>query len=550
MLHDAPLLSTMITGLVLAFGLGLLASLARLPPIVGYLLAGVVVGPYTPGWVADQEVSTQLAELGVMLLMFGVGLHFSPRELLAVRAIAVPGAIGQILVATAMGAGLGRAMGWDWAAGLVFGLTLSVASTVVLLRALQERGLVESERGRIAVGWLIVEDLAMVLALVLLPPLAELMRAGSGPGGAELGLAIGGTVLRVAAFVALMLVLGRRLVPALLHAVAHTGSRELFRLAVLAVALGVALGSAALFDVSMALGAFFAGMVLAESPLSQQAAREILPLRDAFAVLFFVGVGMLLDWRVLLDAPLEVAATVLVVVVGKSLAAAGIVLAFRRPRATALTVAASLAQIGEFSFILIVLAVEQGLVPAVAKDLVVAGAFLSVLVNPLLFAALDRRVGRPETADGRPRGPSPAAEGPRGHVVLVGGGDEIGGRVATALRAAAVPLLVVEEESERAAALREAGIEAVVDESRPDFPEAARLGAARCLVLAIDDPFETGRLVERARAANPRLRILARAENEAGRRHLLALGAEAVVLPEEELARALVERVLADGRPR
>ncbi len=399
--HDTPLIATIVVGLCLAFALGLLAQRLRLPLIAGYLMAGVIVGPFTPGYVADQKLATELAELGVILLMFGVGLHFSVRDLLSVKTIAVPGAVGQIAVATGAGALLSWALGWGLGAGVIFGLSLSVASTVVLLRALQDRGLVESDRGKIAVGWLIVEDLVMVIALVLIPPLAgllggaeqpvegqaaEVAALGFGPVAATLMV----TFVKVGAFVALMLVVGRRVIPAILHYVAHTGSRELFRLSVLAIALGVAFGSSTLFGVSFALGAFFAGMVMAGSTLSQQATRETLPLRDAFAVLFFVSVGMLFNPAVLVEQPLALLATVAIIVGVKSAAAYGIVRAFGYEREVGLTIAASLAQIGEFSFILIVMGLTLGIVPPEAKDLVVAGAMLSILGNPLLFRMLDR----------------------------------------------------------------------------------------------------------------------------------------------------------------
>jgi CPA2 family monovalent cation:H+ antiporter-2 len=402
--HHTSLIATIVAGLGLAFVFGALAQRLRLSPLVGYLLAGVLIGPFTPGYVADQELAPQLAEIGVILLMFGVGLHFSLSDLMAVRAIAVPGAIGQIAFATLLGMALAWALGWSTGAGIVFGLALSVASTVVLLRAMQERRLVETEKGRIAVGWLIVEDLAMVLTLVLLPALAGVLGGRAGPvdGVPQLpGLlgwfdprsiwaVLGWTFIKVAAFVGLMLVVGRRLIPWILHYVAHTGSRELFRLAVLAIALGVAFGSAELFGVSFALGAFFAGMILAESPLSHQAANETLPLRDAFAVLFFLSVGMLFDPSILVREPLAVLATVLIIAVGKSLAALLIVLAFRHPLSIALTIAASLAQIGEFSFILAGLGVGLALLPQQGNDLILAGALISIMLNPLLFVALDR----------------------------------------------------------------------------------------------------------------------------------------------------------------
>ncbi|MHA6889958.1 cation:proton antiporter domain-containing protein [Ralstonia pseudosolanacearum] len=389
---DTPLLSTIIGGIVLAFVLGTIAQRLRLPPLVGYLCAGVVAGPFTPGFVADQSLAPQLAELGVILLMFGVGLHFSMKELLAVKSIAIPGAIGQIALATLMGMGLAGLLGWAWGPGLVFGLALSVASTVVLLKALEDRGIEGSHEGHIAVGWLIVEDLVMVVTLVLLPALAGVL---GGAGSTAVGwwdvtevLAI--TLGKVVAFAALMLVVGRRVIPWMLERIVRTGSRELFRLGVLATALGVAYGATVLFGVSFALGAFFAGMVLAESEFSQRAAEESLPLRDAFAVLFFVSVGMLFDPRVLIEDTWAVLGTVLIVVLGKSLAAFAVVRAFGHPARTALTISASLAQIGEFSFILIGLGIGLEILPARARGLLLAAAILSILLNPLMFALIDR----------------------------------------------------------------------------------------------------------------------------------------------------------------
>ncbi|MBB6592809.1 cation:proton antiporter [Ralstonia solanacearum] len=389
---DTPLLSTIIGGIVLAFILGTAAQRLRLPPLVGYLCAGVMAGPFTPGFVADQSLAPQLAELGVILLMFGVGLHFSMKELLAVKSIAIPGAIGQIALATLMGMGLAWLLGWAWGPGLVFGLALSVASTVVLLKALEDRGIENSREGHIAVGWLIVEDLVMVVALVLLPALAGVL-GGTGStavGWWEVTQVLAVTLGKVVAFAALMLVVGRRVIPWMLERIVRTGSRELFRLGVLATALGVAYGATVLFGVSFALGAFFAGMVLAESEFSQRAAEESLPLRDAFAVLFFVSVGMLFDPRVLIDDTWAVLGTVLIVVLGKSLAAFAVVRAFGHPARTALTISASLAQIGEFSFILIGLGIGLDILPARARGLLLAAAILSILLNPLMFALIDR----------------------------------------------------------------------------------------------------------------------------------------------------------------
>ncbi len=409
--HETPLITTLVAGFGLAFIFGLLAQRLKLPLIAGYLLAGVVIGPFTPGYVADMGLATELAELGVILLMFGVGLHFSPRDLMAVKAIAVPGAIGQIAVATAFGTVMGWAMGWSLGAGLIFGLALSVASTVVLLRALQDRDLVTSDKGRVAVGWLIVEDLVMVLSLVLIPPLAGLLGGTAMPVAeeaeivAEVGIGIGPiaatvliTLAKAAAFVALMLVVGQRVIPWVLHFVSQTRSRELFRLAVLAIALGVAYGATHFFGVSFALGAFFAGMVMSSSTLSQQAMRETLPLRDAFAVLFFVSVGMLFNPGVIVASPLALIGTVAIIILVKSVAAYYIVRGFGHGHDKALTIAASLAQIGEFSFILISMAVTLDIVPEKARDLVVAGAMISILANPLLFHLLDRREARKAAA--------------------------------------------------------------------------------------------------------------------------------------------------------
>ena len=454
--HETPLIATIVAGLGLAFVFGTLAQRLKIPPLVGYLLAGVAVGPFTPGYVADQKLATELAELGIILLMFGVGLHFSLKDLLSVKAIAIPGAIVQIAVATLMGLGLALLMEWKISEGLVFGLALSVASTVVLLRALQERRLMETGRGRIAVGWLIVEDLAMVLALVLIPTFANLQAGGATTPASLLGthfdLGIWGvlllTAVKVTLFIALMLVVGRRLIPWILHYIAHTGSRELFRLAVLAIALGVAFGSTKLFDVSLALGAFFAGMMLRESPLSQRAAQESLPLRDAFAVLFFVSVGMLFDPFSVVRDPWPLIATLLVIIVGKSIAAFLIVIAFRHPVATALTISASLAQIGEFSFILAELGYASKLLSKQARDLILAGAILSIMLNPLVFAGVDWLIARLE----RRKAPSPSRVAPakaipvtqlKDHTILVGYG-RVGNIIGNDLKQKELPFLVIE----------------------------------------------------------------------------------------------------------
>jgi len=561
--HDTPLIATIVAGLGLAFIFGLIAQRLRLPAIAGYLLAGVMIGPFTPGFVADGKLATELAEIGVILLMFGVGLHFSLKDLMSVKTIAVPGALGQIAVATAMGIGLALLMGWTLGAGLVFGLALSVASTVVLLRALQDRRLVETDRGRIAVGWLIVEDLVMVLTLVLIPPLAGLMGGTAATPVASgwleglLGVAglwgtLGVTALKVSAFVVLMLVVGRKAIPWLLHYVAHTGSRELFRLAVLAIALGVAFGATHLFAVSFALGAFFAGMVLAESELSQQAARETLPLRDAFAVLFFVSVGMLFNPSVLVAEPLTVLATFLIIVLGKSAAAYLIVRAFGHSNLVALTIAASLAQIGEFSFILAVLGVQLDIMPPRGRDLIVAGALLSILVNPLIFLLLDRMTRRAAEAEAKAKVPAPPAPGetpaaPTGHAVIVGHG-RVGSRIAEALKAANVPLLVIEDDEAHVEALKARGILAISGVAGEESAlEQLNLPAAKWLISAIPDPFEAGNLIERARKANPSIRVMARAHTDAEVDYLRGLGAELVVMGEDEIAQRIIKDVLPLG---
>jgi CPA2 family monovalent cation:H+ antiporter-2 len=543
------LITTIVVALVLAFVFGVVAQRLRFSPLVGYLVAGVLISPFTPGYVADQGIANELAEIGVILLMFGVGLHFSLEDLLSVGRIAIPGAIAQIASATALGMGLAWWLGWSMSAGLVFGLALSVASTVVLLRAMQERRLLETERGRIAVGWLIVEDLAMVLTLVLLPALAPVLAAGATLSLFALALPIAITLGKVTAFVVIMLVVGKRLIPWILHYVAHTGSRELFRLSVLAIALGVAFGAATLFDVSFALGAFFAGMILSESELSQRAASETLPLRDAFAVLFFVSVGMLVDPMVVAREPGAVLATVLIIVVGKSLAAFAIVRLFGHPTAIALTVAVSLAQIGEFSFILAGLGVGLKLLPEPARDLVLAGAILSILLNPLFFAALDRWLAKTEAksatdavsdahGETAAREPVPLTR-LTDHVVLVGHG-RVGGFISAALPADTA-LLVIEDDARRITTLGGEAREAIAGNAAdPEVMRAANLAAARCLLVAIPDAFEGGQVVAQARELNPALPIVARAHSEDEIEHLKKHGATTVVMGEHEIAKAMI----------
>jgi CPA2 family monovalent cation:H+ antiporter-2 len=555
MLHETPLIATLVAGLGLAFVFGAVAQWLRIPPLVGYLLAGVAVGPFTPGFVADQALATELAELGIILLMFGVGLHFSLHELLSVRAIALPGAIVQIVVATLLGLGLAVLMGWTVGAGFVFGLALSVASTVVLLRAMQERRLMETERGRIAVGWLIVEDLAMVLALVLLPALANLLGVSSGirvfesfPSFPHLGIpgAILLTIAKVALFVALMLVVGRRLIPWILHHIAHTGSRELFRLAVLSIALCIAFGATKLFDVSLALGAFFAGMMLRESPLSQRAAQESLPLRDAFAVLFFVSAGMLFDPASVIREPWPLTGTLFIIIIGKSVAAFVIVLAFHHPLTTALTISASLAQIGEFSFILAELGVALNLLPKAGRDLILAGAILSIMFNSVIFAIIDwlteRFEAQPVTAATAPTSPkSTAITALTNHSILVGFG-RVGSIVGGALQQKELPFVVIETSDSVFATLRERSIEAIMGNAAgPDVLNSVNASGARTLVIAIPEAFEAGQIVQQVRAMNPAIQIVARAHSDAEVEHLTRLGADTVIMGEREIARAIIE---------
>ena len=554
--HHAPLISTIVVALALAWALGALANRFKLPPLVGYLLAGIAIGPFTPGFVADQNLANQLAELGVILLMFGVGLHFSLEDLLSVRAIAIPGAIAQIVCATLLGVGLAAWMGWSVKAGVVFGLALSVASTVVLLRALQERRLIETERGRIAVGWLIVEDMAMVLALVLLPAFAGLFGGESGASAASIATALGITVAKLVAFIAVMLIVGKRVIPWILHYMAHTGSRELFRLSVFVIALGTAFAAAELFGVSFALGAFFAGMILSESALSQQAAQETLPLRDAFAVLFFVSVGMLFNPSIVVTAPIPVIATLLIILVGKSIAAFGIVRAFGYSTATALTISASLAQIGEFSFILAGLGVGLALLPEEGRDLILVGAIISILLNPLLFNALDRMLHKKEPAD-QSAATAEESNTPResvrpatltNHVVLVGHG-RVGSAISDVLAEKKVPFFVIEENDDAVAALKERGMHALSGNAAdPEVIKAANLGAARCLFVAIPDAFEGGQVVQQARDINPALTIIARAHSDAEIEHLKKHGATLVIMGEHEIAKAMVSQLALEER--
>ncbi|MEN4768472.1 Kef family K(+) transporter [Duffyella gerundensis] len=543
--HTTPLITTIVGGLVLAFVLGMLAQRLRISPLVGYLLAGVLAGPFTPGFVADTNLAPELAELGVILLMFGVGLHFSMKDLMAVKAIAIPGAIAQIVVATLLGWGLAWSMEWPIMTGLVFGLCLSTASTVVLLRALEERQLIDSRRGQIAIGWLIVEDLVMVLALVLLPAIAGMLEQGNASASLlawDLLLTIG----KVAAFMVLMMVVGRRVVPWILAKSAATGSRELFTLAVLALALGIALGAVEFFDVSFALGAFFAGMVLNESELSHRAAHDTLPLRDAFAVLFFVSVGMLFDPMILVEQPLAVLGALAIVVIGKSAAAWLLVTLLGHSRRTALTISVSLAQIGEFAFILAGLGISLNLLSEEGRNLVLAAAILSIMLNPILFSLLERYLARAESKADR-TADVPADEEQQipvdvcNHAVIVGYG-RVGSLLGISLIESEVPMVVVENSRPRIEALREQGISAVLgNAARAETMQLARLDCARWLIITIPNGYESGEVVTAARAKYPDLTIIARAHYDDEVSYIFDRGANQVIMGEREIAGSMLK---------
>jgi len=560
--HDISLIATIAMGFGLAMVFGFLATLVRMPPLVGYLLAGIMIGPHTPGFLADVGLAGQLAEIGVMLLMFGVGLHFSVDDLMAVKKIAVPGAIFQIAVATALGMSMALFWGWDVGGALVFGLCLSVASTVVLLRALESHGVLDSVNGRIAVGWLVVEDLVMVLVLVLLPALGGVLSASSDAGllttlaSPTVWGAVGLTLAKVAAFILLMMIVGRRLLPRLLWWVARSGSRELFTLCVISVAVGVAFGAAKMFEVSFALGAFFAGMMMRESEFSHRAADESLPLRDAFAVLFFVSVGMLFDPSVVWNQPLKLLGVVLIIMVGKTIAAVVLVLAFRYPLNTALIVGASLAQIGEFSFILASLGVALGLMTQEAQSLVLAGALISIAGNTAAFATLEplRKwvLVRSELARRLEMREDPLAQLPMtvdqslltGQVVLVGYG-RVGRRIGRALREKGISFVVAEQIRAVVDGLRKEGIPAVSgDAADPAVLIQAHVARASMLVVAIPDTLNVRKMVEVARTLNPDIQVVLRTHNEEEAELLRKENLGAVFFGEDELARGMTTHVV------
>jgi len=559
--HETALLATIAAGLGLALILGYLATRLRLPPLVGYLAAGIVVGPFTPGYVADTGLASQLAEVGVILLMFGVGLHFSVADLLAVRRIALPGALVRISVITALGAVVGELWGWPLGESIVFGMSLSVASTVVVLRTFEERDILTSTEGRLAVGWLIVEDVAMVLALVLLPAVSGILGGTPAFGDISVTHSLIVTLLKVAAFVAFMLFVGTRVVPWMLAAVARTGSRELFTLAVLAAALGIAFGAAQLFGVSFALGAFFAGVVIAESDLSYQAASDALPLQEAFAVLFFVSVGMVVDPRIVIQQPLSVAAVLAIAVLAKAIVTFIVVLIGRCPLPTALTVAVGLAQVGEFSFILAGLGRSLGLISREAQSLILAAAILSIAINSLLLdatAPLARWVrgrrrlmallerSRLDAADHRTAGTIAAL---RGHVVIVGFG-RVGSTIGEALGRESVPYVVVERSRELVESMRARGMHALFgDASRPGILEHAHLEHASVLVIAAPGAFQTREVLDRGRQLNPNIDTVVRTHSEAEQHYLEKAGVGLAVMGERELAIGMARYALGAALP-
>ncbi|WP_332060444.1 YbaL family putative K(+) efflux transporter [Bartonella sp. CB74] len=565
MLHDTPLITTIVAGLCLAFLLGMIANRLRISPLVGYLLAGVIVGPNTGGFEIDSVIINQLAEIGIILLMFGVGLHFSLKDLLSVKAIAIPAAIAQMAFSTFLGLLLSLTMGWGFSSGIVFGLALSTASTVILLRALQERHLIETEKGRIAVGWLIIEDLAMVLILVLIPSLATIFgntkKEAIDPLVQWLDLDIRGvfglTILKVIVFIALMLVIGRRVIPWLLKVSAQSGSRELFRLSVFAIALGVAFGAAHLFGVSLSLGAFFAGMVMSESELSHRAAEESLPLRDAFSVLFFVSVGMLFDPGKILTNFFPLLATLLIIILGKSIVSFFIIKAFGYSNKTALTISASLAQIGEFSFILAGLSLNFGLLNNDAHDLILGGAILSILLNPFVFTACDKIKKYlenfpanlqdtqtiinidPEDSDQE----FVPITSKTNHIVVIGYG-RIGKYVALSLMKKGEPVIVVEESRRLADKAIKDGIEAICGNIiQQEIINAANISNACKIVITMRNSIEVGQCITNIRDIKKDIPIITHALSNTETTYLIDLGADIVVTDDDEIANGVIEYV-------
>ena len=549
MTHDSPLIALLAVGFGLAFAFGAIASRLKLSPLLGYLLAGVLIGPATPGFVADEGLAQEVADVGVILLMFGVGLHFSPRDLLAVRGVAVPMTLLTIALTVAAGIGASMMLGWGFEAGVVFGLSLSVASTVVSLRNLQDKRVMQTQRGKLTVGWLVVEDLAMVLAMVLLPTWAQI-RSGAENGEAmtvlqmqDIGIAVALTLGKVAAFALIMMLAGKRLVPWILHRVVNMGSRELFRLCVLAIALGVAYAASAVFGISVALGALFAGLIMAESELSQQAANETLPLRDAFAVLFFVSVGMLFDPRVLLGNPWPLIATVGIIVVFRSAVSFGLLRAFGKSRESAAMVTGARGQIGEFSFILAGIGLQLNLIPEEARNAILGGAIISIVLNPLLFAVLDRVSGKVA----EPTAPvmTPVPPTPPKRVVLIGYG-RVGSLIGKALDSAGATYSVIEDRPDLVEDLQSREIHAVLGNGiSHEAMIAAGAPEADLIFVTVPDGFEAGGIVELARKLNPKVKVYARAHSDAEVEHLRGLGADLIVSGEQEIADAMIEKATA-----
>ncbi len=560
--HDINLIAILAAGFSLALILGFAVTLLKMPPLVGYLLAGVLIGPATPGFVADVSLSMQLAEIGVMLLMFGVGLHFSINDLMSVKKIAIPGALFQMLVATALGFFVATSWGWSLLGSLIFGLSLSVASTVVLLRALEDKGLLDTSNGKIAVGWLVVEDLVMVLALVLLPVLAKLLQYDGIPADSnnfiELVKLIGITLAKVGAFIATMLIVGKRLLPKILWLVAKNGSRELFTLAVIASAIGIAFLAAKIFDVSFALGAFFAGMMLGESKLSKRAADESLPLRDAFAVLFFVSVGMLFDPQILWQEPIKLLIVIFIILVGKTLAAMALVLLFGYPLNTATTVGISLAQIGEFSFILAGMGLAMDLIPKDAYSLILAGAIISIALNSFLFDGIAPLIEwarrRSELARRLDQRIDPLSLLPNntqqslltGQVVVVGHG-RVGSKVVAQLKEQGISCVVAEQDRAIVEDLRKNGTPAVSgDASDPFVLIQAHIANAAVLVIATQDSIDISKMVETAKTLNPKIAIFIRARNNEEIEIYNKEGWGQSFTPEDELANRFCRGVLKE----
>lgn len=561
--HNISLITTIAAGFGVALILGFVAERIKVPPLVGYLVAGILIGPATPGFVADPHIAAQLSEIGVMLLMFGVGLHFSPGDLMVVRRIAIPGAVVQMGVTTALGMSLAWWWGWSVGGQLVFGLSLACASTVVLLKSLESRNLLDTMNGRIAVGWLVVQDLVTVMVLVLLPPLAKVLGSTAVIADAKpLWMTVGQTLLQVSTFIALMLIVGRRMLPWLLWQVARTGSRELFTLSVIASAICIAYGASALFSVSFALGAFFAGSVMRESEFSHRAAEESLPLRDAFSVLFFVSVGMVFNPAILIEQPVRVLGVIAIIILGNSLTSLVLIIALRYPLNTALLVAASLGQVGEFSVILAGLGLSLGLLPSEGMSLILAGVLISIALNSFLFTATQpfRRwvLKHSELARRLERRQDPYAELPmstarkylEGQVVLVGFG-RVGSRIGKVLDARGIPYVVAEQNRELVEDLRKNGIVAVSGNAAdPAVLIQAHIADAAMLVVATPDTINFRQMANTARALNPDIEILLRTHNEDESALLRKEEIGTVFFGEEELAKGMVSHVLDRFAPR